>query len=342
MTLVPLSTLLRHAHKNGYAIPAFNISFQEQAQAILDAATETQSPVIIQLSTGGLKHASTWMVDGLIQHIKKSPLPICLHRDHCHSLDDFQAALELGFSSIMMDGSLTADGKPNAFEENVRITQQALDMAKSYPASVEGELGCLGSLITGLSGEEDGTQAADILSLEQLLTDPSEARDFVAQANVDALAIAIGTSHGAYKFSAPPTESVLNIQRVSMIAEAIPNTPLVLHGSSSVPQDLLTTINQHGGAIDPTFGVPVAAIQKAIQHGVAKVNIDTDLRLAATAAVRQHLNEHPEEMDPRKYLSASRAAMKEICISRYQAFRAAGQAPFIQKTQHDPFTTEVS
>lgn len=333
--LVTLASLLKHAKDNQYAVAAFNISFQEQAQAVLDAAHETQSPVIIQLSRGGLKHASPWFLEGLIEAIKSSPLPICLHRDHCHTLDEVEEAIQLGFSSIMMDGSLTADGMPNSLEENIQITQEAMRLVQGKAISIEAEIGCLGSLETGLSGEEDGTQAKERLSVSQLLTDPKEAQCFVKNTHVHALAVAIGTSHGAYKFSSPPSEDVLNIQRVQEIHQVIPNTPLVLHGSSSVPKHLLDGINHHGGDIPQTYGVPVAAIQQAIGFGVAKVNIDTDLRLACTLAVRETLQNTPSEFDPRSYLKLAYSYMKQVCTERYIAFGSKGQAKHIIGEQHE-------
>lgn len=341
MALIPLAALLAHAKKHRYAIPAFNISFQEQAIAILNAAAVTKSPVIIQFSSGGLKHAAPWLVSGLLEHIKASPLPICLHRDHCHTLLECEEALSLGFSSIMMDGSLTKDGKANTLEENICITQKACALAHPQGVSIEAELGCLGSLETGLSGEEDGTQAQGVLSHQQLLTDPDEALYFIQETNADALAIAIGTSHGAYKFSTPPSDATLDIRRVEAINKVIPKTPLVLHGSSSVPQALCDTINQYGGSLPQTYGVPVKAIQAAIEQGVGKVNIDTDLRLAATAGIREFLNNHADEIDPRKYLQAGAKAMEDICINRYKAFGAANQAPLFMKYYYETDTTTV-
>lgn len=326
MTLVPLVTLLKHAQKHQYAIPAFNISFQEQAQAVLDAADETQTPVIIQFSKGGLKHASPWLLKGLLEQIKSSPLPICLHRDHCHTLEEVAEAISLGFSSIMMDGTLTEDGKPNNLEQNIQITNKAIQMVKGKSISIEAEIGCLGSLETGLSGEEDGSGACGKLTTSQMLTDPQEAFKFIHATQAHCLAIAIGTSHGAYKFQKPPTGAVLDINRVKDIQKVIPSTPLVLHGSSSVSLEHIQAINQHGGMIKETYGVPVVAIQEAIQHGVAKVNIDTDLRLACTMAVRKSMNTNRDNFDPRGYLKAAYHAMKAVCIDRYQAFGSAGKA----------------
>lgn len=335
MPLLSLHELLADAHHNRYAIPAFNVSFQEQIRAVLDAAEETNSPVIIQLSTGGLTHIQDYLFQGLLDEIRRSPLPICLHRDHCHSIETFSQAISLGFSSIMMDGTLTENGIPRGFEANVAITQEACQLAKPHNISVEAELGCLGSLETGLSGEEDGTEAQGVLTTKQLLTDPEQAVDYISQVGAHALAIAIGTSHGAYKFSSPPNDSVLDIPRVKAISEAIPSTPLVLHGSSSVPQDLLKSINTFGGSTPKTYGVPVEAIQQAIQYGVAKVNIDTDLRLAATAAIREHLAANKSETDPRKYLHSAYLSMRNICEARYRAFGSANQALRIMRVYHE-------
>jgi fructose-bisphosphate aldolase class II len=335
MALFSLQDLLRDAHQNRYAIPAFNVSFQEQIRAVLDAAYTTNSPVIIQLSTGGLSHIQDYLFRGMLDEIKNASLPICLHRDHCHTVEHFCQAVSLGFSSVMMDGTLTADGIPRSIEDNISITQKACAIANKSGVSVEAELGCLGSLETGLSGEEDGTEAQGLLSTNQLLTDPQEAAYFVSKTNIHALAIAIGTSHGAYKFSAPPTDAVLDIPRVQAIANAIPHMPLVLHGSSSVPQELLQAINAFGGDIPETYGVPMASIQSAIPYGVAKVNIDTDLRLAATAAVRQCLAQNPSNTDPRNYLHAAYSAMREVCETRYRAFGSAGQATRIMESQNE-------
>lgn len=333
--LVSLNTLLLDALKHHYAIPAFNINFMEQAMAVFDAAEEVDSPVIIQFSSGGLKYAPGWFIQAVFTRAKESRLPIVIHRDHCHSLQEFEEAIKIGFQSIMMDGSLSADGTPQTFEDNVAFTKHAITVKPQHVA-IEGELGCLGSLETGLPGEEDDSQANELLKHDQLLTDPLQAKQFVKQTGIDALAIAIGTSHGAYKFTEPPSPKVLDIARVQSISQQIPKTPLVLHGSSSIPQELCKIINQHGGSIPKTFGVPVSAIQQAIQNGVCKVNIDSDLRLAATAAVRQSL-QNSELFDPRKYLGPAYLLMKSICMERYQAFGSAKQATRLMN--HETVTT---
>jgi fructose-bisphosphate aldolase class II len=254
-----------------------------------------------------------------------------MHQDHGTSPAVCQRSIQLGFSSVMMDGSLREDGKtPSSYEYNVDVTRRTVDMAHACGVSVEGELGCLGSLETGQAGEEDGVGAEGTLSHEQMLTDPTEARDFVEKTNVDALAIAIGTSHGAYKFTRPPTGDILAIDRIKQIHAAIPNTHLVMHGSSSVPQDWLAVINEYGGEIPETYGVPVEEICEGIKHGVRKVNIDTDLRLASTGAIRRFLEHNKAEFDPRKYLKETVAAMKDICKARYQAFGCEGHASKIK------------
>lgn len=322
--LISLTQLLAHAKKHQYAVAAFNVNFLEQANAILDAAKETQSPVILQVSTGGLKHMGRFFLEGLRQEAIKSELPIVLHRDHCHSIQEFEQALALGFSSIMMDGTLDPEGMPRDFDENVAITLEAMKL-KPKSVSLEAELGCLGALETGLSGEEDGTKSAVLLQREQLLTDPTQAAEFIQKTQADALAIAIGTSHGAYKFKTPPSDNTLDIERVKHIAKALPNTPLVLHGSSSISQETCLRINQAGGDIPKTYGVPIEAIQKAIAHGVCKVNIDTDLRLATTEAFRQALQDKTL-FDPRGFLKPAYQNMKQLCIHRYQAFKSENQA----------------
>jgi fructose-bisphosphate aldolase class II len=255
-------------------------------------------------------------------------IPVVMHQDHGASADVCQRSMQMGFTSVMMDGSLLEDQKtPAEYEYNVAVTRRVVEMAHACGVSVEGELGCLGSLESGTAGEEDGVGAEGILTLEQMLTDPEQAADFVAKTGVDALAIAIGTSHGAYKFSRPPTGDILAIERIKAIHERLPNTHLVMHGSSSVPQDLLAEINQFGGEIPETYGVPVEEIQQGIRHGVRKINIDTDLRLASTAAIRKHLAVNPSEFDPRKYFADSQVAMKKVVIDRYEAFGTSGQAP---------------
>ena len=333
MALISLRQLLDHAAEHSYGVPAFNVNNLEQMRAIMEAAAETDSPVIVQASAGARKYAGAPFLRHLIlAAVEEFPeIPVVMHQDHGTSPAVCQRSIQLGFSSVMMDGSLQEDGKtPADYAYNVEVTRKVVELAHACGVSVEGELGCLGSLETGTAGKEDGVGADGQLSHDQLLTDPDEAADFVQATGVDALAIAIGTSHGAYKFSRPPTGDILAIDRIKAIHARIPNTHLVMHGSSSVPQDWLAVINQHGGRIPETYGVPVAEIVEGIRHGVRKVNIDTDLRLACTGAIRRHLAEHPAEFDPRKYLTDATRAMKEICLARYQAFGCAGQASRIR------------
>lgn len=333
MALISLRQLLDHAAEHGYGVPAFNVNNLEQTRAIMEAADKTNSPVIMQASAGARKYAGAPFLRHLISAaIEEFPhIPVCMHQDHGASPDVCQRSIQLGFSSVMMDGSLEADMKtPASFEYNVNTTRRAVEMAHACGVSVEGELGCLGSLETGEAGEEDGSGAAGKLSAEQLLTDPEQAAEFVKLTEVDALAIAIGTSHGAYKFTRPPTGDVLAIDRIKAIHARIPNTHLVMHGSSSVPQDWLRIIDEFGGKLGQTYGVPVEEIQEGIKYGVRKVNIDTDLRLASTGAIRRYFAEHPAEFDPRKYLSKATEAMRDICIQRYEAFGTAGQADKIK------------
>jgi len=333
MALVSMRQLLDHAAEEGYGVPAFNVNNLEQMRAIMEGANETNSPVIVQASAGARKYAgSNFLRHLILAAIEEFPhIPVVMHQDHGASPAACQRSIQLGFSSVMMDGSLLEDQKtPASYEYNIAVTKQTVAMAHACGVTVEGELGCLGSLETGEAGEEDGVGASGTLSMDQLLTDPEEAADFVAQTGCDALAIAIGTSHGAYKFSRPPTGDILAIERIKAIHQKLPNTHLVMHGSSSVPQDWLALINAHGGEIAETYGVPLAEIQEGIRHGVRKVNIDTDLRLASTGAIRRFLSEHPAEFDPRKYLAASLQAMKSIVVERYEAFGTAGQASKIQ------------
>lgn len=333
MALISLRQLLDHAAEYQYGVPAFNVNNLEQMRAIMEAADETNSPVIVQASAGARKYAGAPFLRHLIlAAIEEYPhIPVCMHQDHGASPDVCQRSIQLGFSSVMMDGSLKEDMKtPSTYDYNVEVTEQVVKMAHACGVSVEGELGCLGSLETGIAGEEDGSGAEGILSHDQLLTDPEQAADFVQHTKVDALAIAIGTSHGAYKFSRPPTGDILAIERIKAIHERIPYTHLVMHGSSSVPQDWLKIINEHGGAMGETYGVPVSEIQEGIKHGVRKINIDTDLRMACTGAIRQFLVDKPAEFDPRKYLAASKEAMKNICIDRYNQFGTAGHADKIK------------
>ena len=333
MALVTLRQLLDHAAEHGYGVPSFNVNNLEQVRAIMQAADETDAPVILQASAGARKYAGAPFLHHLLQAaIEEWPhIPVVMHQDHGASPAVCQRSIQLGFSSVMMDGSLEADMKtPASYEYNVATTRRVVDMAHACGVSVEGELGCLGSLETGLAGEEDGSGAAGHLDHAQLLTDPDQALDFVRETGVDALAIAIGTSHGAYKFTRPPSGDILAIDRIREIHSRLPNTHLVMHGSSSVPQDWLETINRYGGDMGRTYGVPVEEIQKGIKHGVRKVNIDTDLRMAATGAVRRFFAEHRQEFDPRKWLAASTQAMKQICKDRYEAFGSAGRASGIK------------
>jgi len=329
MALISMRQLLDHAAENGYGVPAYNVNNLEQMRAIMEAADTTDSPVIVQASAGARKYAGAPFLRHLIlAAIEEWPhIPVCMHQDHGTSPAVCQRSIQLGFSSVMMDGSLGEDGKtPTSYEYNVETTKKVVDMAHSCGVSVEGELGCLGSLETGQAGEEDGIGAEGTLSHDQLLTDPEEAADFVKKTGVDALAIAIGTSHGAYKFTRPPTGDILAIERIKQIHKRIPNTHLVMHGSSSVPQDWLKIINDHGGEMGETYGVPVEEIADGIKNGVRKVNIDTDLRMASTGAIRKFMHDKPTEFDPRKYLTAATKAMSEICKARYEAFRTAGNA----------------
>ncbi len=332
MALVSLRQLLDHAAEHGYGVPAFNVNNMEQMHAIMEAADETDSPVIVQASAGARSYAGAPFLRHLIlAAVEQWPhIPVVMHQDHGASPAVCQRSIQLGFTSVMMDGSLEADMKtPSSYEYNVDVTRRAVDMAHAGGVSVEGELGCLGSLESGMAGEEDGSGAEGKLTKEQLLTDPEQAADFVKQTKVDALAIAIGTSHGAYKFTRPPTGDILAINRIKEIHARIPDTHLVMHGSSSVPQDWLKIINEYGGDMGETYGVPVEEIQEGIKHGVVKVNIDTDLRMASTGAIRKHLKENPSNFDPRKYLKASKEGMKDICKARYEAFNTAGYAPKI-------------
>lgn len=336
--LVSMRQLLDHAAENGYGIPAFNVNNLEQVQAIMQAADEVNAPVIMQASAGARKYAGEHFLKHLIQAaVEAYPhIPVVMHQDHGQSPAICQGAIDLGFSSVMMDGSLLEDGKtPSEYSYNVETTRKVVDMAHAVGVSVEGELGCLGSLETGEAGEEDGIGAVGKLDHSMLLTDPEQAADFVKQTQVDALAIAIGTSHGAYKFSRKPTGDILSIQRVKEIHQRIPTTHLVMHGSSSVPQALLAEIRQYGGDMKETYGVPVEEIQEAIKHGVRKINIDTDIRLAMTAAIRKFFVENPSKFDPREYLKPAREAAKLVCKARYLSFGCEGQASKINGTSLD-------
>ena len=330
--------LLDHAAENGYGVPAFNVNNQEQMRAIMEAADKTNSPVIVQGSAGARKYAGAPFIRHMIlAAIEEWPhIPVVMHQDHGTSPAVCQRSIQLGFSSVMMDGSLLEDGKtPSSYEYNVDVTRRTVEMAHACGVSVEGELGVLGSLETGEAGEEDGIGAEGKLTEDQLLTDPEEAADFVKKTGVDALAIACGMSHGAYKFTRPPTGDILAINRIKEIHARIPNTHLVMHGSSSVPQEWLAVINEFGGEIPETYGVPVEQIVEGIKHGVRKVNIDTDLRLASTGAIRRHLAHNPANFDPRKFLAVATEAMTDICIARYEAFGTAGQAGKIKPISLD-------
>ncbi len=333
MALISLRQLLDHAAEHGYGVPAFNVNNLEQMRAIMEGADQTNSPVIVQASAGARKYAGAPFLRHLIlAAIEEFPhIPVVMHQDHGTSPAVCQRSIQLGFSSVMMDGSLGEDGKtPTSYDYNVDVTRRTVEMAHACGVSVEGELGCLGSLETGQAGEEDGIGAEGTLSHEQMLTDPDEAEDFVAKTGVDALAIACGTSHGAYKFTRPPTGDILAIDRIKAIHAKIPNTHLVMHGSSSVPQEWLAVINEYGGEIPETYGVPVEQICEGIKHGVRKVNIDTDLRLASTGAVRRFMAQNPSEFDPRKYLKETVSAMKDIVVARYESFGTAGNADKIK------------
>lgn len=333
MALVSMRELLDHAATNGYGIPAFNVNNLEQVQAVMAAADEVGAPVILQASAGARKYAGESFIKHLIQAATEAypHIPLVMHQDHGTSPKVCQGALDLGFGSVMMDGSLMEDGKtPASFDYNVDVTRSVVDMAHRVGATVEGELGCLGNLETGEAGEEDGIGAEGKLDHSQMLTDPEEAAVFVKATQLDALAIAIGTSHGAYKFSRKPTGDILAISRVKEIHARIPNTHLVMHGSSSVPQDLLDIINQYGGKMKQTYGVPVAEIQEAIKYGVRKINIDTDIRMAMTGAVRKFMAENPDKFDMREWMKPAREAAKQICKQRYLEFGCEGQGSKIQ------------
>ena len=327
MALLPLRTLLDHAAENDYGVAAFNVNNMEQIQAIMEAAEETDSPVVIQASRGARKYSQ----DAYLRHLMLAAvelypqIPVTMHQDHGNSVDTCKSAIDNGFTSVMMDGSLQEDGKtPADFAYNVKVTREVVNMARARNVSVEGELGCLGSLETGTGDKEDGHGAEGVLSREQLLTDPDEARRFVEETEVDALAVAIGTSHGAYKFTRKPDGDVLAMNRIEEIHRQLPNTHLVMHGSSSVPQELQDIINKYGGEIRQTYGVPVEEIQRGIKSGVRKINVDTDNRLAITGAIRKFFQETPEKFDPRDYLKPAREAMKAVCVARMTAFGQAG------------------
>ncbi|UOF93793.1 MAG: fructose-bisphosphate aldolase class II [Bordetella sp.] len=333
MALVSMRQLLDHAAENNYGIPAFNVNNLEQVKSIMEAASEVNSPVIMQASAGARKYAGETFLKYLIKAaVEAYPnIPIVMHQDHGQSPTVCETAIKLGFSSVMMDGSLKEDGKTvSDYESNVNVTKTVVDMAHKFGVSVEGELGCLGSLETLKGDKEDGHGAEGQLSLNQLLTDPEQAVDFVKKTKLDALAIAIGTSHGAYKFTRKPTGEILSINRIKEINSRLPNTHLVMHGSSSVPQELLDIIRNFGGKIRNTYGVPIEEIQRAIKFGVRKINIDTDIRLAMTAAIRKFFYENPEKFDPRDYLKPALLAAKKICMQRYIQFGSFEKASKIK------------
>lgn len=334
MGLVPLRVVLDHAAEQGYGVAAFNVNNMEQIQAIMEAAHDCDAPVIVQASRGARKYSQ----DAYLKHLMLAAaelyphIPVVMHQDHGNSPETCLSAIENGFTSVMMDGSLKEDGKtPADYAYNVRVTRQVVELAHARGVSVEGELGCLGSLESGHGEKEDGHGAEGQLSHDQLLTDPDEAERFVAETGVDALAVAIGTSHGAYKFTRKPDGEVLAMARIEEIHRRLPNCHLVMHGSSSVPQELQDIINRYGGQLKQTWGVPVEEIQRGIRHGVRKINVDTDNRLAITGAIRKVFAESPEKFDPRDYLKPARDAMKKVCVERMQQFGQAGHAPGLRK-----------
>jgi fructose-bisphosphate aldolase class II len=345
MALISLRQLLDHAAENSYGLPAFNVNNMEQIHAIMQAAAQVDSPVILQASAGARKYAGEPFLRKLVDAaIEQYPdIPVCMHQDHGSSPAVCQASIRSGFSSVMMDGSLKEDMKtPSDYGYNVEVTRRVVEMAHAVGVSVEGELGCLGSLETGMAGEEDGVGAEGVLDHSQLLTDPVEAAQFVKDTGVDALAIAIGTSHGAYKFTRPPTGDTLAISRIKEIHARIPNTHLVMHGSSSVPQEWLKVIRDYGGDIKETYGVPVEEIVEGIKNGVRKVNIDTDIRLAMTGAMRKLMAEKPSEFDPRAFFKVATAAAKGICQARFEAFGSAGQASKIRVVPMDTMAAKYA
>jgi len=345
MAFISLRQLLDHAAEHNYGVPAFNVNNLEQILAIMEAAEETRSPVILQASAGARKYAGeAYLRHMVLAAVESSPsIPVVLHQDHGASAAVCMQSLRSGFTSVMMDGSLREDSKtPASYEYNVEVTRRVCEMSHCIGISVEGELGCLGSLETGQAGEEDGVGAEGTLTHDMMLTDPAQAKDFVAQTKVDALAIAIGTSHGAYKFTRQPSGDILDIARIAQIHAAVPNTHLVMHGSSSVPQEWLKVIREYGGDIKETYGVPVEEIQRGIRSGVRKVNIDTDIRLAMTGAMRQTFAKDPSEFDPRKALTAAKKAARGVCKARFEAFGCAGQADRIEPISLDAMAKRYS
>ncbi len=342
MAFISLRQMLDHAAENGYGVPAFNVNNLEQIQAIMEAAQATDSPVILQASAGARKYAGeAYLRHMMMAAVESHPdIPVVVHQDHGTTPAVCIQSIRSGFTSVMMDGSLMGDGKtPASYEYNVDVTRRVGEMAHAVGVSVEGELGCLGSLETGEAGEEDGVGAEGKLTHEMMLTDPVQAKDFVEKTGVDALAIAIGTSHGAYKFTRKPTGDILAMDRIVAIHAQIPNTHLVMHGSSSVPQEWLAIIRQFGGDIKETYGVPVEEIQRGIKSGVRKINIDTDIRLAMTGAMRQVFAQQPSEFDPRKALVAAKNAARGIVKARFEAFGCAGMASRIKPVSLDVMAT---
>jgi fructose-bisphosphate aldolase class II len=338
MAFVSLRQLLDHAAEHGYGVPAFNVNNLEQIQAIMEAAEETRSPVILQASAGARKYAGeSYLRHMMLAAVESHPdIPVVLHQDHGTSPAVCIQSIRSGFTSVMMDGSLMTDGKtPASYDYNVDVTRGVCEMVHAIGVSVEGELGCLGSLETGQAGEEDGVGAEGTLTHDMMLTDPVQAKDFVLRTGVDALAIAIGTSHGAYKFTRKPTGDILDMDRIEAIHAQIPNTHLVMHGSSSVPQEWLSIIREYGGDIQETYGVPVEEIQRGIKSGVRKINIDTDIRLAMTGAMRQAFAMERSEFDPRKALTAAKKAARSVVKARFEAFGCAGQADQIKPLAMD-------
>jgi len=333
MPIVSMRQLLDHAAENSYGLPAFNVNNLEQVQAIMSAADEVGAPVIMQASAGARRYAGESFLRHLIEAaVEAYPhLPVVMHQDHGQSPAVCMGAIRSGFSSVMMDGSLLEDGKTaSSYDYNIQVTKEVVKFSHAIGVTVEAELGVLGSLETMTGGKEDGIGVEGKMTREQLLTDVEQAADFVKQTQCDALAIAIGTSHGAYKFTKKPTGETLSIQRIREIHARLPNTHLVMHGSSSVPQELLAEIRQFGGNMKETYGVPVEEIQEGIKNGVRKINIDTDIRLAMTGAVRRFFVENPAKFDPREFLIPAREAAKKVCIERYRAFGCEGQAARIK------------
>ncbi|MGV6811861.1 MAG: class II fructose-bisphosphate aldolase [Brevirhabdus sp.] len=338
MALITLRQLLDHAAENGYGVPAFNINNMEQGLAIMNAAKAVDSPVILQASRGARSYAGDIMLRHMVQALAEMfpDNPICMHQDHGNNEQTCLSAIGHGFTSVMMDGSLEADMKtPASYEYNVDITERVSRMAHWVGSSVEGELGVLGSLETGEAAKEDGSGAEGKLSMDDLLTDPDQAADFVAKTKVDALAIACGTSHGAYKFSRKPDGEILAMDRIAEIHKRIPTVHLVMHGSSSVPQELQDLINEFGGEMPQTYGVPVEEIERGIKSGVRKVNIDTDCRMAMTGQFRKIATENPSQFDPRKFLVPAIKEMEDLCRDRFERFGTAGNASKIKVISQD-------